>query len=101
MKNGVINRNVIVCCQGIAVSSFVMACELFTAKYRTFAGIIIGNFWAAAMCVFAVLAYLVQNWVHLQLIISLLGLLTIPLYWYNAHYIHIFSIYHQWYKTHL
>ena len=58
-----------------------MACELFAAKYRTFAGSIIENFWAVATCFFALLAFLVQNWVHLQLIISLFGVLTIPLYW--------------------
>jgi len=62
-----------------------MACELFAAQYRTFAGSIIENFWAVATCFFALLAYLVQNWVHLQLIISLVGLLSIPLYWYVAH----------------
>jgi len=59
-----------------------MACELFAAEYRTFAGTIIENFWAVATCFYALLAYLVQNWVHLQLIISLIGLLSIPLYWY-------------------
>jgi len=64
------------------VSGFVIACELFAAKFRTFAGIIIGNFWAVAMCFYALLAYLVPNWVHLQLIISLFGLTSIPLYWY-------------------
>jgi len=58
-----------------------LICELFAAKYRTFAGITAGNFWAVAMCLCALLAYLVQNWVHLQLIISLFGLLSIPLYW--------------------
>jgi len=63
------------------VPSFVMACELFAAKYRTFAGTIIEVFWAVAVCVYPLLAFLVQNWVHLQLIISLLGLLTVPLYW--------------------
>jgi len=61
-----------------------MICELFAAKNRTFAGIIAGNFWAVATCFYALLAYLVQNWVHLQLIISLFGLLTIPLYWYGT-----------------
>jgi len=64
------------------VSAFVLICELFAAKYRTFAGIIAGNFWAVATCFLALLAYLLQNWVHLQLFISLFGLLTIPLYWY-------------------
>ena len=62
-----------------------MACELFAADNRTFAGMIIENFWAVAMCFLALLAYLVQNWVHLQLIISLFGLLTIPLYWRVVH----------------
>jgi len=59
-----------------------MACELFAAKYRTFAGAIVQNFWAVATCFYALLAYLVRDWVHLQLIISLVGILTIPLYWY-------------------
>jgi len=72
-------------CQGMIIPSFVMACELFASQYRTFAGTIIQNFWSAAMCFLALLAYLVQNWVHLQLIISLIGLLTIPLYWYVSH----------------
>jgi len=71
-----------VCCQGICLPSFVMACELFATKYRTFAGTIIANFWAVAVCFLALLGYLVNNWVYLQLIISLLGLLTVPLYWY-------------------
>jgi len=65
-----------------------MACELFAAKYRTFTGTIIANFWAVAMCILALLAYLVQNWVHLQLIISLFGLLTLPLYWYTPTFMH-------------
>jgi len=62
--------------------SFVLACELFSAKYRTFAGTMVSTFWAIATCLYALLAYMVHNWVHIQLIISLFGLLTIPLYWY-------------------
>jgi len=81
MENEVFH-NIMICCQGIGLPSFVMACELFAAKYRTFAGIFIANVWAIVVCVFALLAYLVPNWVHLQLIISLMGLLSIPLYWY-------------------
>jgi len=61
-----------------------MASEMFAAKYRTFAGAIIENFWAVATCLLALLAYFVPNWVHLQLTISLFGLLTVPLYWYVA-----------------
>jgi len=58
-----------------------MACELFAAKNRTFAGIMIENFWSIATCLFSLLAYLIRDWVYLQLLISLFGLLTIPLYW--------------------
>lgn len=68
--------------QGLLLSGFVMACELFAAKNRTFAGIMIENFWSVATCSMALLAYLVRDWVYLQLIISLFGLLTIPLFWY-------------------
>lgn len=67
--------------QGLVVIGTIMVCELFSAKQRTFAGIIIENFWAACTCALAVLSYLIPNWRHLQLLISLSGILTIPLYW--------------------
>ena len=67
--------------QGLLLSGFVMACELFAAKNRTFAGIMIENFWSIATCLFALLAYFIRNWVYLQLFISLFGLLSIPLFW--------------------
>jgi len=72
---------IVVYCQGMFLPGFVMACELFAAKYRTFAGTIVQNFWATAICLYVPLAYLVRDWVHIQLIISFLSLLTIPLYW--------------------
>ena len=58
-----------------------MACELFASKHRTFAGIIIEDFWGVATCCFALMAYLIRNWVYLQLVISLVGVFTIPLFW--------------------
>jgi len=61
-----------------------MACELFASKHRTFAGIIIEDFWGVATCTLALMAYLVRHWVYLQLAISLFGVLTIPLFWYAA-----------------
>lgn len=67
--------------KGVILPGFVMACELFAAKYRTFAGIIIEDFWGVATCILALFAYLIRDWVYLQLLISLLGLLTIPLFW--------------------
>ena len=58
-----------------------MACELFPAKYRTFAGMAIENFWAVGMCLLALFAFLVRNWRYLQLLVSLLGLFAVPLFW--------------------
>jgi len=79
---------VMFCCQGIILPGIVMTCELLATNYRTFAGAMVGAFWSVAMCFYPLLAYLVPNWVHLQLIISLFGLLSIPLYWYmkTTHY---------------
>ncbi|ESO11480.1 hypothetical protein HELRODRAFT_71547, partial [Helobdella robusta] len=67
--------------QGILLTGFVLACELFAAKHRTFAGTIIENFWAVAWCVFPLFAFLFKNWQYLQIFISLSGMFTIPLYW--------------------
>ena len=58
-----------------------MACELFPAKHRTFAGIIIEDFWGVACCVLALLAFFVRSWRYFQMTVSLLGLLTIPFFW--------------------
>ena len=69
--------------QGIILPGFIMACELFASKHRTFAGIIIEDFWGVATCVLALLAFLIRDWVYLQLLISLIGVLTVPLFWYN------------------
>lgn len=68
--------------KGIILTGFVLACELFAPKHRTFACTMIENFWAIAWSVFPLIAYLFSNWVHLQLFISLFGLLTVPLYWW-------------------
>lgn len=64
------------------LTGFVLACELFAAKHRTFAGTMIENFWAVAWCISPFLAWLFSNWQHFQIFISLIGLLTIPLFWY-------------------
>ncbi len=67
--------------QGIILTGFVMACELFPADMRTFAGMAIELFWATAMCVLALVAYLIRNWHYFQLFISIPGAVTIVLFW--------------------
>jgi len=69
-----------------------MACELFAAKNRTFAGIMIETFWSIATCLLSLIAYLIRDWIYIQLLISLFGLATIPLFWYVAVYRSIYFI---------
>ena len=73
------------CLQGIILTGFVMACELFPAEMRTVAGTAIENFWALGMCILAGLAYLIRDWKYLQLTISLPAILTVAFYWYVFH----------------
>ena len=58
-----------------------MACELFPAIHRTFAGTALELFWAAAWMFLALLGYLIRDWRHLQLAITLPGVIAIALIW--------------------
>ena len=58
-----------------------MACELFPADLRTYAGMALENFWALGMCILALLAYCIRHWRYLQLTISVPGVLTVALFW--------------------
>ena len=69
------------CVKGAMLVGMVMACELFPAIYRTYAGTVIMLFWAAAWMFLALLAYLIRDWRHLQLAITLPGILALPLIW--------------------
>eukprot|EP00918_Siedleckia_nematoides_P062039 GHVU01135349.1.p1 GENE.GHVU01135349.1~~GHVU01135349.1.p1 ORF type:complete len:454 (+),score=29.38 GHVU01135349.1:32-1393(+) len=68
--------------QGIILTGFVMACELFPASMRTAAGLAIENFWACAMCLLALLAFLIRDWRILQLTLSIPGVVCIVLFWF-------------------
>ena len=70
------------CGQGAGLVGIVMACELFPAVYRTFAGTALSLFWAVAWMLLALLAFLVRDWRHLQLAITLPGVVTVALIWY-------------------
>ncbi|ESN92521.1 hypothetical protein HELRODRAFT_89451, partial [Helobdella robusta] len=67
--------------QGILLCGFIMACELFSAKHRTFAGTVGEVTWGVAASILPLFAWAFHNWIHFQLFISLTGLLVLPLYW--------------------
>ena len=67
--------------KGTGLVGIVMACELFPAVYRTFAGTALELFWAAAWMFLALLAYLIRDWRQLQLAITLPGVITVALIW--------------------
>ena len=68
--------------QGLQTSSYVMAIELFMPKHRPMAGAILECFWGAAVMGLAGLAYLLPNWRHLQLAISLPSIVAVSYLWY-------------------
>jgi len=71
----------VACIKGAMLVGYVLASELFPAIYRTYAGTVLELFWAAAWMFLALLAYLLRDWRHLQLAITLPAILTLPLIW--------------------
>ena len=69
--------------QGTGLVGIVMACELFPAIYRTFAGTAFELIWAAGWMVLAGIAYLIRDWRHLQLAVTLPAIWTVCLIWYT------------------
>ena len=67
--------------KGTGLVGIVMACELFPAIHRTFAGTALELFWAAAWMFLALLGFLIRDWRHLQLAITLPGVITVALIW--------------------
>ncbi len=71
----------IFCFQGAGLTGIVMACELFPAAHRTFAGTTLELFWASSWMALAGIAYFIRNWRHLQLAITIPPVITIFLLW--------------------
>ncbi|XP_060564193.1 organic cation transporter protein-like [Ruditapes philippinarum] len=57
--------------QGLQTSTYTLAMELFLPQYRSYAGAILECFWGLSVMTVPFLAYLIPNWRHLQLVISL------------------------------
>jgi len=68
--------------QGTMMPAYVLSCELFPARQRTMAGVILMQVWSVSLVVLAGLAYFVRNWRHLLIITSFPGVFMIPLFWW-------------------
>ncbi|ESN92519.1 hypothetical protein HELRODRAFT_181394 [Helobdella robusta] len=66
--------------QGCLLLGFVLVTEFFSADERTLIGIFSANFWAIGCAVLPLLAYILRDWVYLQVFISLSCLLNMPLF---------------------
>ncbi|XP_043271399.1 organic cation transporter 1-like [Venturia canescens] len=60
---------------------FILALELMGPRYRTFAGMVICMFFATAMCLLALLGYLLRNWYSLSLATSVPFVLLFSYWW--------------------
>ncbi|XP_070542002.1 organic cation transporter protein-like [Ptychodera flava] len=67
--------------QGVDITSYVMVTEMFTPRWRTYAGINLTLFWASGIMLLPLMAYYIRNWRYLQLAISIPAVLSIPLWW--------------------
>ncbi|KAI0240830.1 Solute carrier family 22 member 7 [Lamellibrachia satsuma] len=68
--------------EGTMISGYVLACELFPAKYRTTAGVLVWIYWPVGMILLAGIAYVTRNWRYLLIVTSLPGLFALSLFWY-------------------
>jgi len=67
--------------QGINITGFVMATELFPPKQRTVAAVSHEFFWALGGAVLSGWAYLFRQWRFLQVAVSLPAILGFILIW--------------------
>ena len=67
--------------QGVNITGYVMAIELFPPKQRTIFGVGHEFFWAIGGAMIPFFAYFLRDWRHLQLCVSLPGALGIFLWW--------------------
>ncbi|XP_074662567.1 uncharacterized protein LOC141915059 [Tubulanus polymorphus] len=65
----------------VGFATYVLACELFPASRRTYAGILVQVFWALSLLLLLCLAYFIRNWRHLNLVMGLLPIIILPGYW--------------------
>jgi len=72
---------VVAAVQGINITGFVMATELFPPRQRTIAAVSHEFLWALGGALLAGYAYLLRRWRPLQVVVSAPALLAVVLVW--------------------
>ena len=70
------------CFQGLQTSTYVLAMEFFVPAKRPMVGAVMECFWGATVMMLSGLAYALPNWRHLQIAVSLPGLLALFYIWW-------------------
>ncbi|KAL8577451.1 hypothetical protein ACOMHN_048086 [Nucella lapillus] len=65
----------------IALCAYVLVVETFDKNTREWPALSLQFFWAGGVMLLSLFAYLLPNWRHLELLVSLPQLLTISYYW--------------------
>ncbi|KAL8589119.1 hypothetical protein ACOMHN_017282 [Nucella lapillus] len=66
---------------GVGLCSFVLMMETFPAHRRTVVSIAFQGFWALGVMTVAAFGYLLRDWRHLELLLSLPNVLAVPGWW--------------------
>ncbi|OWF46968.1 organic cation transporter protein-like [Mizuhopecten yessoensis] len=66
----------------IALTTYVMMTEVFPASHRALPSVGINCFWGIGLIFLSVFGYLVRDWSHLQLLISIPNFLTVMYYFF-------------------
>ncbi|ESO91029.1 hypothetical protein LOTGIDRAFT_122554 [Lottia gigantea] len=66
---------------GVFVISFVIGVELVGPTKRTITGMVVMIFWAIGLLLLGLMAYLVRDWRHLSLVLSVPTVVFFPYWW--------------------
>ncbi|XP_076443334.1 organic cation transporter protein-like [Babylonia areolata] len=73
-----------ICNMTIALCAYVLIVETFDKSTREWPALSLQFFWAGGIMLLSLLAYLLPDWRHLELVVSLPQLLTVTYYWYGC-----------------
>ncbi|XP_052766824.1 organic cation transporter protein-like [Mya arenaria] len=72
----------------IALIAYVMITELFTTKKRTLPSVGVNFFWSWGIMTLALFGYLIRDWRHMQILITVPNFITVLYIWFLPESIH-------------